>query len=107
MSKPLSSHTRVRGGASADGVRLVADAPFHRVAPQILRPGDPAPARGRLLLRTDEFVRFPQVTVRQDGRVLARRTLTWPAAPGRVFRVPSGLLTGVSPTGGPVRIGLR
>ncbi|MFJ8603840.1 hypothetical protein ACIREM_35065 [Streptomyces shenzhenensis] len=47
------------------------------------------------------------MTVRQDGRVLARRTLTWPAVPGRVFRVPSGLLTGVSPTGGPVRIGLR
>ncbi|MER6525760.1 FAD-dependent oxidoreductase [Streptomyces sp. NPDC001508] len=91
----------------ADGVRLVADAPFRWVAPQILRPGDPAPARDRLLLWTDEFVRFPRVTVRQDGRVLARRTLTWPAAPGRVFRVPSGLLNGVSPAGGPVRIGLR
>ncbi|MFJ5837415.1 hypothetical protein ACIQGO_11700 [Streptomyces shenzhenensis] len=47
------------------------------------------------------------MTVRQDGRVLARRPLTWPAVPGRVFRVPSGLHTGVSPTGGPVRIGLR
>lgn len=91
----------------AGGVRLVADAPFRWVAPQILRPDDPAPARGRLLLWSDELVRFPRVTVRQDGRVTARRTLAWPAAPGRVFRVPSDVLDGVSPTGGPVHIGLR
>ncbi|MFE7234152.1 NAD(P)/FAD-dependent oxidoreductase [Streptomyces sp. NPDC057596] len=91
----------------AEGVRLIADAPFRWVAPQILRPNDPAPARGRLLLWTDEFVRFPKVTVRQDGRTLARRTLAWPAAPGRVFRVPAGLLDDVSPTGGPVHIGLH
>ncbi|MFF4790323.1 NAD(P)/FAD-dependent oxidoreductase [Streptomyces sp. NPDC001276] len=91
----------------AEGVRLTADAPFRWVAPQILRPNDPAPARGRLLLWTDEFVRFPKVTVRQDGRTLARRTLAWPAAPGRVFRVPAGLLHDVSPTGGPVHIGLH
>ncbi|MBQ0828856.1 NAD(P)/FAD-dependent oxidoreductase [Streptomyces tagetis] len=90
----------------APGVRLIADAPFRWVAPQILRPSDPAPARGRLLLWTDEFARFPKVTIRQDGRTVARRTLSWPAAPGRVFRIPSTLLAGVSPTGGPVHIGL-
>ncbi|AXK37153.1 FAD-binding protein [Streptomyces armeniacus] len=89
-----------------DGLRLAADVPFRWVAPQILRPYDPPPARGRLLLWTDEFVRFPRVTVRQDGRVLARRTLPWPAAPGRVFRVPSALLDRASATGGTVRIGL-
>lgn len=91
----------------AEGVRLIADAPFRWVAPQILRPGDPAPARGRLLLWADEFVRFPRVTVRQDGRTVTRRTLAWPAAPGRVFRVPSSVLDGVSPTGGPVHISLQ
>ncbi|HWU10768.1 MAG TPA: FAD-dependent oxidoreductase [Streptomyces sp.] len=88
------------------GVRLVAGAPFRWIAPQILRPDDPAPARGRLLLWSDEFVRFPRVTVRQGGRVITRRTLPWPAAPGRVFRVPSGVLDGISPTGGPVHISL-
>ncbi|MGI5466749.1 NAD(P)/FAD-dependent oxidoreductase [Streptomyces sp. CA-132043] len=90
----------------AEGVRLLADAPFRWIAPQILRPGDPAPARDRLLLWTDAFVRLPKVTVRQDARTLVRRTLAWPAAPGRVFRVPAGILDGVSPTGGPVHIGL-
>ncbi|MFI9604476.1 NAD(P)/FAD-dependent oxidoreductase [Streptomyces sp. NPDC052043] len=91
----------------AEGVRLIADAPFRWISPQLLRPNDPAPARGRLLLWTDEFVRFPKVTVRQDGRTLARRTLAWPAAPGRVFRVPAALLDNVSSTGGPVHIGLH
>lgn len=87
-----------------EGVRLIADAPFRWIAPQILRPGDPAPARDRLLLWTDEFVRFPKVTVRQDGRAVTCRTIAWPAAPGRVFRIPSSVLDGISRTGGPVHI---
>ncbi|MGW2491517.1 NAD(P)/FAD-dependent oxidoreductase [Streptomyces sp. NPDC001606] len=91
----------------APGVRLIAEAPFRWVAPQLLRPGDPAPPRSRLLLWSDAYVRRPQVYVQQDGRVLARRTLPWPASPGRVFRVPSSVLADVSPVGGPVRIGLR
>ncbi|MFD8091513.1 NAD(P)/FAD-dependent oxidoreductase [Streptomyces malaysiensis] len=91
---------------SAAGVRLTVSAPFRWIAPQILRPDDPAPACGRLLLWTDEYVRFPKVTVRQDGRAIARRTLPWPASPGRVFRVPSSLLDGVSQAAGPVQISL-
>ncbi|MFE6158758.1 hypothetical protein ACFQ7F_07545 [Streptomyces sp. NPDC056486] len=89
----------------ADGVRLLADAPFRWVSPQILRRQDPALAQGRLLLWNDEFVRFPKITVCQDGRTITRRTLAWPAAPGRVFRIPSGVLDGVSVTGGPFHIG--
>lgn len=88
------------------GVRLTVGAPFRWVAPQILRPDDPAPACGRLLSWSDEFVRFPRVTVRQDGRVVHRRILLWPAAPGRVFRVPSALLEGISHSGGPVHLSL-
>lgn len=86
--------------------RLVDADEVYRHGPAHQPPGRPAPARGRLLLWTDSFVRLPKVTVRQDGRTVARRTLAWPAAPGRVFRVPAGLLDGVSTTGGPVRIGL-
>ncbi|MET9658373.1 NAD(P)/FAD-dependent oxidoreductase [Streptomyces sp. NPDC006510] len=90
----------------SEGVRLLADEPFRWIAPQILRPDDPAPARDRLLLWTDTFVRFPKVTVRQGERIVTQRTLAWPAAPGRVFRVPTSVLDGVSHTAGPVRIGL-
>ncbi|MEU3298063.1 FAD-dependent oxidoreductase [Streptomyces longwoodensis] len=88
----------------SEGVRLTTSAPLRWVTPQILRPGDPAPARGRLLLWSDEFVRCPKVTIRQDGRVINRRILAWPMAPGRVFRIPSSVLQGVSHTGGPVHI---
>ncbi|OON83037.1 NAD(P)/FAD-dependent oxidoreductase [Streptomyces tsukubensis] len=93
--------------APAHGVRLLAEAPLRWVSPGLLRPGDPAPPRGRLLLWTDRLVRVPRVAVVQDGRVVARRTLPWPAAPGRVFRVPWSVLKGLDPRGGPVTLTLR
>jgi hypothetical protein len=74
--------------------------------PGLLRAGDPAPARNRLLLWTDRLVRVPRVVVRQDSRVLTHRVVPWPASPGRVFRIPWSLLAGADPQGGPVRIGL-
>ena len=91
----------------ADGLRLHAEAPLRWIAPGILRPGDGAPARGRLLLWTDELVRVPRVIARQDGRVVGRRTVPWPASPGRVFRVPSSILDGADARGGPVTVSLR
>ncbi len=87
--------------------RLVAEAPFRWVAPSLLRPGDPAPARERLLLWTDELVRAPRITATQEGRLLNSVRVAWPAAPGRVFRVPWSLLEGVRFTGGEVHIGLH
>jgi thioredoxin reductase len=89
-----------------DGVRIVADEPFRWVTPQILRPGDPGPPRERLVLWTDTFVRFPTVVVRQGSRVLSRRRLPYPAAPGRAFRIPFSALAGVDRTGGDIRVGL-
>ena len=53
--------------------------------------GRPRP-RGRYLLWTEELVRLPHIWIRQDDKVLARKTLAWPASPGRVFRLPSALL---------------
>ena len=38
---------------------------------------------------------------------LATKRLWWPAAPGRVFRVPSDILTKLAPTGGPATINIR
>ncbi|MGW0792527.1 NAD(P)/FAD-dependent oxidoreductase [Streptomyces sp. NPDC002911] len=105
VAEQVNHHLHGRPQPS-DGVRLLADSPLRWIAPQILRSGDPAPARSRLLLWTDEFIRVPKVTVRQDGRTLTRRTLPWPAAPGRVVRVPSSVLNGVSAAGGPVHLGL-
>ncbi|MEU8147245.1 FAD-dependent oxidoreductase [Nonomuraea sp. NPDC048901] len=91
----------------AGGVPLVAEAPLRWVAPQIVRPGGPPPSRGRLLLWSDAFRRFPRIAATQDGRFLGRARLPWPAAPGRVFRVPFTLVTGADPAGGPVRLALE
>jgi len=90
----------------AGGVRLVPCAPFRWVTPGLLSPGDPAPPRGRLLIWTDELVRRPRVRARQDGKVVGELRVPWPASPGRVFRVPSAILDGVGPQGGPVHLGL-
>lgn len=87
-------------------VRIEAAAPLRWVAPGLLRPGDPAPARHRLLLWTDALVRIPKVVARQDGKVIGRKTLPWPASPGRVFRVPSSILDGVDHRGGSVSLSL-
>lgn len=66
--------------------------------------GSATPPRGRLLLWTDAFKLFPKVSVRQNGRVVARKRLLWPAAPGRVFRVPSIILRDVDGTAGDISI---
>lgn len=93
--------------ASAQQVRLVADEPFRWVAPEIFRPRERAPARRRLLLWSDRYIPFPRIVLRQEGKVIARKRLWWPAAPGRVFRIPTSVLAGVSPEGGPVHIGVE
>ena len=87
-------------------VRLIAAPPFRWVAPQVLRQGDPYPARRRLLLWTDRYIPFPRIVLRQDGRTIARERLWWPAAPGRVFRVPANLLAAADPGGGAVLVGV-
>lgn len=97
------------GGAAATpapGVPVLADPPFTWIAPNLVRPGDGVPARRRILLWTDERRLAPRVAVHQDGREISRRTLPWPAVPGRVLRVPASVLDGVRADAGPVRIGL-
>jgi hypothetical protein len=88
------------------GLRLTVDEPLLWVAPGIVRPGDPAPARDRLILWSAEYRRSPKVVVRQDGRQVGNRRLPWPAAPGRAFRVPFSVLDGIDPAGGQVCLGL-
>ena len=88
-------------------VRLLAEPPFTWISPTVLRAGDPAPARHRLLLWTDELVRRPRVSVHQDGRRIGERHLPWPASPGRVFRVPSSMIDRVDFAAGDVTVGVR
>ncbi len=89
------------------GIRLTADAPFRWVSPGLFRPGDPVPPRGRLLLWCNEFHRRPSVAAVQGGRIIGERTTPWPAAPGRMFRLPASVLDEVDAAGGPVKLVLR
>ena len=91
----------------AGGVRLLAEPPLRWISPAILPADVAAPPRGRLLAWTDTLVRFPTVTVRQDGVVLARRRLPWAASPGRIFRIPAGMLSAADPAGGTITVSLR
>jgi hypothetical protein len=91
---------------AAEPVDIVAEPPFRWVSPSLMRPGDAAPARGRLLLWSDELRHAPLVVARQSGRRVGAVRLPWPAAPGRVFRVPWRLLAAVAADSGPVTISL-
>ncbi|MEU1730882.1 FAD-dependent oxidoreductase [Streptosporangium sp. NPDC020145] len=104
VARPVT--TWLDGGSwpVGEGVRLLAGEPFRWVAPEILRPGDPVPARRRLLLWGDRHIRLPHVVLWQGDRVVARRRVWWPVAPGRVFRVPTDMLSAVDPRGGPVLV---
>ena len=84
----------------------MVDHPFTWVSPGVIRPGDPAPARSRVLLWSAEYRALPRVVVRQGGAVVTRRRLPWPVSPGRVFRIPFGLLEAVRIDAGDVSISL-
>ena len=58
-----------------------------------------SPRRRRLLAWTDTLIRVPTVTAHQDGALIGRRRLPWAASPGRVFRIPAGLIAGRDPRG--------
>ncbi|RZS77537.1 thioredoxin reductase [Motilibacter rhizosphaerae] len=85
---------------------LTAERPFRWVSPSLWSATAPAPPRDRLLLWSEEFVAFPTVVVRQNGKEVARKRTPWPAAPGRVFRVPASIVEGIDWTAGPVTIGM-
>jgi hypothetical protein len=88
-------------------LRITAGAPLRWLTPGLWRPGDPAPARHRLLAWTDELIRRPVVTVRQGGEVVGRRALPWPAASGRVFRIPWSVLKRVDIHDGDITVALQ
>lgn len=87
-------------------LHLAAAPPFRWVTPQRLLPGQESP-RGQLLLWTDQYRRLPVVRATQDGRLVGRRRIPWPAAPGRIFRVPAALVAGAHTGGGAVVLELE
>ena len=91
---------------AAGGLDLTPGRGFRWVSPSRFAPGDAGPARGFLLLWPDELRNRPTIVARQNGREVGRLRTWWPAAPGRVFRVPYRLLDGATATEGPVSVEL-
>lgn len=90
----------------AQGIRVRAEAPFRWVTPQLVAANGGTAPRGDLLLWVDEFHRAPRLRAVQDGRTIAAKRTSWPAAPGRVYRAPWALVSGADPAGGDVTVGL-
>jgi len=96
-----------RGSTHGSGyLELAVAAPLRWVSPARIDVGI-GPPRDRLLMWTDRFHAAPVVTASQGGRVLARRRVPWPAAPGRMFRAPSSILDGIEPSGGVVTLAIE
>ena len=109
MARELQCHRRVIPGNIGLCYAFIderVEEPLRWIAPSFLSLDDDEPARGRLLTWCDRSVALPVVVVRQDGRILTRARVPWPAAPGRVFRIPSRMLRDVNRRGGEVTIGL-
>lgn len=99
-------HGWLAGEASSTApARVVAAAPLRWVTPQLVRPGEATP-RGHLLLWCDRYQRFPVVRAVQDGATIGRVRVPWPAAPGRIFRVPASVVADAVPGAGPVALEL-
>ena len=91
---------------SSDALQITVEPPLRWISPSVVRQGDRAPSRRRLLLWTDEYRPIARLTSSQGGTVVSRITLPWPAAPGRVLRVPWSFLSRVDPNAGPVTVAL-
>ena len=85
-------------------VRLGVQAPLQWISPNVLRQGEPPPARGRYLAWTNHLIGIPKVTISQGGKVLASRILPWPASPGRTFRIPASMMRRADPLQGEVTV---
>ena len=91
---------------SSDALQITVEPPLRWISPSVVRQGDRAPSRRRLLLWTDEYRPIARLTSSQGGTVVSRITLPWPAAPGRVLRVPWSFLSRIDPNAGPVTVAL-
>jgi thioredoxin reductase len=95
------------GEAVPDGLDLIPGSGFSWVSPNRFQPGDGGPARGFLLLWPSGLRSRPTVVATQGGREIGRASTWWPAAPGRVYRLPSRVLDQALPTGGAVTLSVE
>jgi thioredoxin reductase len=99
-------HLSAAGGEWPAQVPMEADPPLRWVAPNLLSTRGAPAARGRFLLRSDEFLRAPRLEVSQGGRRLWTGRLAR-LIPGRSAHIPAGWSRRLDPEAGPVRVRVR
>jgi hypothetical protein len=92
------------GTGTGTAIRLHAGAGLRWITPGLIEPGG---ASRSLSAWADQAIRRPLVVIEQDGRTRAGRRLAWLAAPGRVTRIPAGLVSALDPAGGDATVSLR
>jgi thioredoxin reductase len=85
------------------GVPITCRPPLHWISPNAIGPVRDAPPRGRFALRSREFLRRPQIEVRQGGRALWSGRLAR-LVPGRSASLSAGWINSVDATGGPIEV---
>ena len=108
VASAVQAWLRGRGepAPSPGAARIRAEAPLRWITPQLISLDGGVPARGDLLLWTDQYRRLPKLRAVQDGRVIAAKRTPWPAAPGRIYRAPWSLVSNADPKGGEITVSL-
>lgn len=86
----------------AGGVAVTVSQPLSSVVPAVVDPGE---LPERLLVRTDAFSGHRLVVARQGGREVGRHRLRH-SVPHRSLAVPTSVLAGLAPDGGPIELTL-
>ena len=92
------------GSAQSASVGIEVDPPLRWIAPAAYRIDAGKPSRNHLLSWSDAYIRAPRISVFQAGVQRAARRVPWPAAPGRIFRIPAAILDNVNLADGTIHI---
>jgi thioredoxin reductase len=93
--------------SGASGVPIQVTGPLRWVSPNTVRAEAGPPARQRLTVWSDEFVRRPQFEIRQGGRLLHSEHHARPLVPQRPHDISSAWLETVSRDAGPVEVAVE
>jgi thioredoxin reductase len=100
------AHWRGAGDWSGPVLPIACEPPLLWIAPNGLGPELRAPPRGRFSIRSKDFLRAPDVEIRQDGRILRSERVAR-LVPGRSASLSGDWIRSVDVSGGPVEVRAR
>jgi thioredoxin reductase len=104
LAASVAAH--LRGAPWPRQVPISASPPLAWVAPNLALAVNHPPPRGRVLIRSQTFLRRPRIEVRQAGSLLWTGRLRG-LVPGRSAHIPAGWVGRIDSEAGPVRVQVR